>query len=239
MSEPLPRAAILAAWLSPWLRGLVPADDLLAHLDAGHPDAVHVVVGLPRHAGSVGLATALGDLRTAGAVAASLALPRPGDPVGLGGPPAFNTAALDVGEAVLLEGAGLGLVPVPVGGAVEWRCHAAGPAPWVDPGEGGAVLRRTLLDATARLTELDVATWQPEIPDALMNLRHRHPAPLPPVLSARDRETAERALLCLEIATLGLETPDDALTGYEAGVRRDALSELDRAARRALVGVCR
>ena len=37
---------------------------------------------------------------TAVAAGAGLALPEPGDPVGLGGPPAFNAEALEAGEAV-------------------------------------------------------------------------------------------------------------------------------------------
>ena len=38
------------------------------------------------------------------AVAAGLALPAPGDPLGLAGPPAFNADALEAGEAVVANG---------------------------------------------------------------------------------------------------------------------------------------
>ena len=42
---------------------------------------------------------ALGELRRLGASGCSLALPAPGDPLGLAGPPAFNAEALEAGEA--------------------------------------------------------------------------------------------------------------------------------------------
>jgi hypothetical protein len=229
----LPRSAPLAAWLAAWLRGEVAADDLLGHVDAGRDPVVHVVTGVAD--GALPLALSLGALRAAGSTGASVALPAPGDPVGLGGPAALTTAALEAGEAVLLEGAGLALVPATVGGAVEWRSMAADPAPYVDAGEASVTLRQTLLDVTGRLVDLDVATWQPEIPDALMNLRHRPPLALPPSYDARRRELLERAALCLDIVRLARETPSGALTATDIAARDRALADLDRAARRAVV----
>lgn len=239
MNLPLPRAAILAAWLGGWLRGDSSADDLLAHLDAGHADAVHVVTALPSRIDAIPLALALGDLRERGATGAAVALPVPGDPVGLRGPAAFNAAAIDQGEAVLVEGAGVGLVPVPVGGAVEWRCLPCAQPPWLDAAEEGRALRQTLLDVTADLVALDVASWQPEIPDAVLNVRHRSPAPVPRTMSARDRETIDRAMLCLDVVALARATAPGALTAAEIRQRDEAIGRLDRAARRAVVAICR
>jgi hypothetical protein len=83
-----------------------------------------------------------------------------------------------------------------------------------------------------------VAAWQPEIPDLLMNLRNRPPLPLPPGYDARRIETVERAVLCLEIVQLARAGDGGAVSSYEMDQRRAALGELDRAARRALVGAC-
>ena len=91
---------------------------------------------------------------------------------------------------------------------------------------------------TRRLVDLDVAAWQPEIPDLLLNLRHRPPLPLPPGYDARRVETAERAVLCLDIVDLARAGDGGAVSAYEMEQRRAALDDLDRAARRALVGAC-
>ena len=81
-----------------------------------------------------------------------------------------------------------------------------------------------------------MASWQPDIPDLLMNLRHRRPLPLPPGYDARRVETVERAVLCLEIVELARAGEGGAVSSYEMEQRRGALGDLDRAARRALVG---
>ena len=76
-------------------------------------------------------------------------------------------------------------------------------------------------DVTRRLVDLDVASWQPEIPDLLMNLRHRPPLPLPPGLDPRRVETVERAVLCLEIVELARSGDGGAVSAYEMEHRRD------------------
>ena len=77
---------------------------------------------------------------------------------------------------------------------------------------------------TARLVDLDVASWQPEIPDLLMNLRGRPALPLPPGTGPRQVETAERAVLCLEIVRLARESDGGALSTSEIAQRREALA---------------
>jgi hypothetical protein len=166
----------------------------------------------------------------------SVALPAPGDPVGLAGPPPLNTAALEAGEAVLLGE--LALVPEDDARTVVWRCHPAHPAPYVDERETASRLRLSLAEVTARLVALDVTSWSPEIPDLLTNLRHRQPLPLPPGLDPRRRETLERGVLCLEIVEVAQADHGGAVTAAEVRERREALGDLDRAARHALVGAC-
>ncbi|MEO7351434.1 MAG: hypothetical protein ABIR34_08755, partial [Marmoricola sp.] len=156
--------------------------------------------------------------------------------VGLGGPPAFNLAALEAGQAVVAGS--VGLVPEEDARTVLWRTHPAGPVPWVDERETASELRLTLAEVTRRLVELEVAAWQPDIPDLLLNLRHRVPLSFPPGYDARRIETTERAVLCLDILELARAGDGGAVSAYEMERRRVGLNDLDRAARRALVGAC-
>ena len=57
----------------------------------------------------VPLIVALGLLRAERATAAGIALPVPGDPLGLAGPSSFNGEVVEAGEGVVLDGADLGL----------------------------------------------------------------------------------------------------------------------------------
>lgn len=196
-------------------------------------DDLHLVVGLAPDPLSPVLA--LGALRHAGASGAGLALPVPGDPAGLAGPPEFNAEAIDAGEAVVLTGAGVGLVPEHGADVVTWHVHPAHRPRPLDPAEATVELRLALTTATAALVDLDVARWQPEIVDALANLRHRRAVRLPPTLPPRVVETVERALLCLEIVALSRETHGACVSAHEMDARRAALDPLERAARGALV----
>ena len=108
----------------------------------------------------------------------------------------------------------------------------------LDRAEEGRQLRQALVATTAELTRLDVASWQPEIPDLLMNVRHRDDLPLPPGTGPRAAEDLERAVLCLEIVDLALRDEGGAASSYEIAERRRCLTDLDRAARRVAVAVC-
>jgi hypothetical protein len=225
----LPLAAVLATWLDASRAGDVGPDDLAATVRGDAPR--HLVSG---QAG--GRVLELVELPTALDGAVSLALPVPGDPLGLGGPAELNQAAIDAGQAVVVGE--VGLVPVEDARTVVWHAYPADPVPWVDERETSIELRTTLTDVTSRLVDLDVASWQPDIPDLLMNLRHRPRLPLPPGFDARRVETIERAVLCLDIVALARTSEGGAVSSYEMDRRRDALGDLDRAARRALVGAC-
>jgi hypothetical protein len=225
----LPVSAVLATWLDAARAGQVSPEELADAVRGDDPR--HLVVGLPGHD-----ALELHELPEVVTGRVSLALPAPGDLVGLGGPAAFNVAATDAGEAVV-AGA-FGLVPEVDARTVVWRAYPADRVPWVDERETAAELKLALADVTGRLVDLDVAAWQPDIPDLLLNLRHRSPLPLPPGYDARRAETAERAVLCLDILTLARSGDGGAVTAYEMERRRAALDDLARATRRALVGAC-
>lgn len=232
----LPVSARFAWWGTAWLRGTAVTDLVLDAVVAD--DATHAVAALPGFDGTATLVEALGRLRATGATAIGLAVPAEGDPVGLGGPPTFNAAALDAGEAVVVAGAGLGLVPQRVGAAIVWTAHPAAPRQLPDVGEADRALREALLESSGELARLEVARWRPEVADRLMNLRHRDPVEAPPGIPGRCLALAGRALQAGEIVELALEDDAGAVSAWEVEQRRTALRPLERAGRRALVAAC-
>jgi hypothetical protein len=222
-------SAVLATWLDAACTGQVRPEEFADVVRGDDPR--HLVSGLPERE-----VLELHELPEVVAGRVSLALPAPGDLVGLGGPASFNVAATDAGEAVVAGS--FGLVPEVDARTVVWRAYPADRVPWVDERETAADLKVALADVTRRLVDLDVAAWQPDIPDLLLNLRHRPPLPLPPGYDARRVETAERAVLCLDIIELARSGDGGAVTAYEMEHRRRALDDLERATRRALVGAC-
>lgn len=236
----LPDSGVLAWWLTAWLRGEVSPDDLVTAVVAD--DAAHDVAGLPGEEGSVPLALALAAVRRCGASAAGLALPVEGDPVGLGGPPAFNHNALAVGEAVVLIGGlpdcGAGLVPFRAGRGVVWQWQEAHRRQVPDLGEADRALRQSLLETATTLAALEVAKWRPEVADELSNLHRRPALAAPPGTPPRCADLAARALQALAIVDLALDDDGAAITAFDADTRRAALSGLGAAGRRALVAAC-
>ena len=104
--------------------------------------------------------------------------------------------------------------------------------------EEGRQLRKALVTTTAELARLEVAAWQPEIPDLLLNIAHRPGLDLPPGTTPAAVETLERAALCLEIVELARADHGGALTAFEISARAGCLTDLDVAARRAMVAFC-
>ncbi len=233
----LPRSADLAVWFTAWVDGEVSLDDARDAIVAG--DAAHDVVAMPGEAEPVPLILAMGRLRSAGASAAGVALPVPGDPLGLAGPPVFNAAALESAEAVVFAGLDAGLVPHVAGAGVIWGYHPA--VAWrqvPDVAEADPALRQALLEAADALAALDVARWRPEVADELMSLRRTTDLQLPPHWDARAVRLASLSLRCRTIVDLALEDEGGALSAAEADARRAALTPLDHAARRGLVAAC-
>jgi hypothetical protein len=97
-----PRSGRLAAWGNALIAGLAAPDDVAGEVTGG--DTVHRVCGLPGETGPVGLTLGLGRLRALGVTGLRIALPVPGHPLGLSGPPEFNARALAAGEAVIAVG---------------------------------------------------------------------------------------------------------------------------------------
>lgn len=230
--DPDAHAAVgLALWCDAWLQGAASLDDAADHLAAGH--VVHL---LDAGDGPEPLIIGLGRLRGLGATAAGLALPVPGDPIGLAGPPAFNASALEAGAAVLLEGADAGLVPESLGSSTTWHLlPAVTRRPTLDPGEADRGLRAALPRVADDLAALDVARWRPEVADALLNLRREQDLDLPAHVAGRAARMLVLGLRCLDIVALATEDDGGAVTAGEADRRRAALEDLGAAARRAVV----
>jgi hypothetical protein len=226
-------------WANAMLAGACDPDTAARRIVAD--DAGHHVSGLAAHPAPATLPVALNLLRTAGAAQAHLALPVPGDPIGLAGPPAFNEAALEAGEAVLFGGADLGLVPAYVGPAVQWRAFRARTPLPADLGEADRALRAALIEAADALAALDVARWNPDVADALIDLRQIGSGlddNLAPGYGSRAVRTATTARRCLAIAEAARTDDGAAGTRSEADDRRRAVLDLATAARRALVAAC-
>ncbi|CAI9414842.1 hypothetical protein [Nocardioides sp. T2.26MG-1] len=236
MTTLLPASARLAWWGTAWLAGHVVTDLLVDAVLAG--DATHAVAGLPGVDGTETLVGALARLRAMGATGVGAAFPAEGDPVGLGGPPVFNADALEAGEAVVVGGVELGLVPHRTGAATVWTAYRAQRRQLPDVGEADRGLRAALLGSAEALARLDVARWRPEVADQLLNLRHRPALSAPDGVPARCVDLAGRGLQATEIVALALEDEGAAITAYEIEERRAALVPLDRAGRRALVAAC-
>ena len=243
-----PRSGRLAAWGNALLAGLVSPDETVIAVVG--EDAVHRVEGLPGESAPVGLTLALGRLRAVGVTGLRVALPVPGHPLGLSGPPEFNARAIDAGEAVICHGAPWGLVPEvseagPEGDVhveVMWHCMAVREAPPGDVpsvGEAERELAEALREATAVLSRLDVAGSGPVAEAAIDAYRARAGrrrevlAPGYPGRAVRVLEMAQRVGL---LVSLALENgPGGAVSSAEMGARAEALRPVERTARRAQV----
>ncbi|MFI6940633.1 hypothetical protein ACIBI4_15275 [Streptomyces sp. NPDC050418] len=239
-----PRSGLLASWGNALIAGLISPDE--AVLAIVGDDAVHRVEGLPGESGQVGLTLALGRLRALGAQGLRVALPAPGHPLGLSGPPEFNARALEAEEAVVCHGVALGLVPEvyedDVHVEVVWHCLPVREAPPADVpslGEAERELAEALREATALLTQLDVAGSGPVAEAAVDAYRARAErgrevlAPGYPPRAVRVLELAQRVGLLISVASENGH--GGAVSSSEIGARAEALRPVERTARRAQV----
>ncbi|MEU7002871.1 hypothetical protein [Nonomuraea sp. NPDC046570] len=221
-----PTSAALVAWGNAWLSGHVGLDEAA--------DQVERVAG-PTVVGPLSLRGYLADLRVNGLSELRLALPSAGDPLGLSGPPPFNSAAVDAGEAVIavLPDRRIGLVPAPdhrgssyVG--VSLSEYEAGPprADLPSVAEAERELATAIHSATEALSAVDgPAQGHPGRPAAAGG-------ELAPGYPARAHRVAALAARLSGILRLA---DDRGLTSAQIVTRAEALRDLDRAVRRALV----
>jgi hypothetical protein len=231
---------VLVAWGNAWLSGHAGLDEAADRVEAASgPTVAGPALGSSGPSGSPGgevtLRAFLADLRTNGLTELRLALPAPGDPLGLSGPPAFNAAAVDAGQAVIavLPTGCLGLVPEPdlrgssyVG--VRLAVHESKP-PRVDlPSIAEAEQQLTLAMRSATEALASVEGPAQERPGRLERLGGEL-APGYPARAHRVSTLATRLAMVVRLAD------DRGLTSGQIAARGEALRELDRAVRRALV----
>ncbi len=246
-----PRSALLACWTTSWLAGEVSLPELVEHTTAY--DESHAVAGL--WVDDLELEQAVARLRAEGVTRVRLVLPAPGDPLGLPGPGPFTEAALLAGEGVLAlrsDATGYGLVPTITAHGSEldgtvttvlWQAYdiaLSGPdqGPFLHEAEHD--LRVGLMEATRTLTELDVARWDPDVAEALDDLRNAQRRglgqdELPGSWPSRAREVLVRTRALATLVHLADRTTGGAVDSHEAEARARVLRDLARLVRRARV----
>jgi hypothetical protein len=245
----VPRSARLAAWGTAALRSQVSVlEAVRAVVDDDEPHTVDVA----GHA--AGLPDLLGVLATRGVRELRVALPAPGDVLGLPGPPVFNALALEAGECVLADDAapgadtGTGIVPhlEPFGSVwepgvlVAWTVHATQRRRVTDVAslaEADRELREALLEATRTLSTLDVARWRDDAAAAIADVRSGSlsRSALPPNAPGRAVAVLTTAARVRAIVALAIQDDGAAISGWEASQRTQALRGLDAIARRGIV----
>lgn len=254
MSSPAlapPRSALLACWTSAWMAADASLPEVVERVT--RQDDAHLVTGL--WVDDLDLEQAVGRLRAEGMTQVRVVLPAPGDPLGLPGPGAFTQQALVAGEGVLAvrpDGTGTGLVPTltshgtDLEGTVTTVVWNAYPVEVSGPDQGPFLheaehdLRRGIVEATRALGDLDVARWDPDIGDALDDLRLARQRgliedDLPGSWPVRARQVLVQAGLVARILALVKQDIGGAIDAREADARDRVLRELARIVRRARV----
>jgi hypothetical protein len=244
------RAARLAVWGTAFLQGRV---GLHAAVDAIEgDDEPHLVVAGPLAAPDE-LDEALPQLLREGVVGLRLALPAPGDLLGLTGPAEVNQAALDSGEAVIgLLAHQASTVPAWVpdvtpfgppgdhGHCVTWRAMVASATLPDVPSlrEAERALRQEMQAVTDTLQRLGSIPWlRGRETAAGLRARH-HDLDLPESAGPRAESVAQLALQVLALTEAARRDDGGALTSHAASSRLATVVPLDRSARRALVAAC-
>lgn len=246
-----PRSALLAAWGNAWLSGEVALPELVERVQTG--DEAHSVTNL--WVADLPLEQAVARLRADGVERFRVALPVPGDVVGLPGPGPFTSAAVLASEAALAlraDGTGIGLVPAVTahGSAFDgtvttttWTAYdvsLAGPDPGPFLHDAEHDLRRGVAECVEVLRDLDVARWRPEVAGALQDLRSQarrglSDSELPASHPPRARQLLVQARQLAGVVSLATADEGGAVDTREATGRERALRELAHLVRRASV----
>jgi hypothetical protein len=239
----IPAAARMACWLNAWITGRASADAAISGIAAGDSTLGFRGVDVQSdHTPESDIAPAmlLGEVRRRHVSRASLALPYPGGPIGLGGPADFNAAAFDTRQAILLWGLDLGLVPLPGRTRSVWAARTAyAPTYLPDVAAAERALGECLISVADQLAALDVASWSPDAADALMNLRTSGTWDASMTFaSPAAARLVTRGLRCTEIVRLALRDDGGALTAAQAAERRGVLNPLREASHLAVVAGC-
>ena len=252
----LPRSARLAAWGTAVLVGDATIGDAVRAVT--QDDEPHTVYLDPDpDSPAIDLRALLEHFGEVQVPGLRVVLPAPGDPLGLPGPPEFNTLALEAGECVLTEpvtkgwaaelGSHGGLVPVVTvfgsqwepGAMVSWSLRPVQPlrvTATASLAEAERELREALATATDALTRLDVARWRDDAADRVAAVRDGGlpRGALPPSAPPRSVQVLATAARVRAIVELAAEDDGAAVTGYEAQQRAATLRGLAAVSRRAM-----
>ncbi|MFC0865217.1 hypothetical protein ACFHYQ_23250 [Sphaerimonospora cavernae] len=237
MRNDSPVSATLVSWGNAWLAGHTGLDVVVDRLEgAAGPQVVaaHTASGMDEGT----LRAFLMDRRIEGLSSLRLALPVPGDPLGLTGPPAFNGVAIDAGQAAIavLPDRCFGLVPGEDRrgssySGIRWTVHEASTTPPDLPSLAEA--ERALTAAMRSATEALLAVTGPAqgFPAAFQGGDDAEGtlAPGYPGRAHRVGALAARLALALRLAD------ERGLTAGQISARGEALRDLDRVVRRARV----
>jgi hypothetical protein len=234
----LPAAARLVLWGNACLAGAVSPDEA-AEAITGPTDVTHRVFGLPGEESGASMTYTLARLRALGVTSMRLVLPRAGDVSGLPGPPSFNQRALACGAAALALGtSSLGLLDESRG---AWTVHEVqhDPRPPLPLREAERELLRVMRTQTARLVQLDVARWQPAVAEVLAHQAAQSARSTLPLTAAPSvAQILDTALRLLAVVDVARTDEGAAVSASEMAARREALREVETAARRAVEAAC-
>lgn len=239
-------SATLIVWTSAWLHGAVAADDVLdalqcwaeVHRVSAHDAEVAAALDLPgMDEPPTSLALLLAALRKVGVTGGDVVLPAPGDVRGLGGKGPFGDAALNAGQAVVFDGASLGLVPRQSDrGQLHWIVFDmpnAASSERIPLAEAEHELAGAMRASATALMELNVARHRPNVRDeidAVMNAGPR--LPWPPGMPPRTLRVLQRAAEVDAILQVANGDPmGGALSASAAAARIQALRPLFDAVR--------
>ncbi|SHM50565.1 hypothetical protein [Cryptosporangium aurantiacum] len=244
-APPGQRSATLAAWVRSWRAGLASFDELLDEVTGGEEHLVRHPDGTEES-----LAAALTASPRVSPDAVRVVLPAAGDPRGLPGPGAFSSAALVVGEGVVLGATGLvpeedtssPVLPDPADrwAGTRWLAYPLPETPVpVEPltlAEADHDLTMALTETIGALRQLDVARLPPGLARGLAALRGEDGAgpALPVGYGPRARRLSARATTIAGVLALAsADASGAAVNAYETSARDAALRPLATAARRA------
>lgn len=235
----LPASVRLSLWITAaWSRH----EDLEGALTRALPDVDHV-------AGDLAHLRLWHDL---GERALLVALPAPGDLLGMPGAPApAQGAATEAGECVFVPAVGGLLVPtiadfgprsgsaLDTGTRVDWKAYDADPVPRhrleaLEPSQLERHLRLELIEATEALERVGGRPFAGEAARELADAALGGRWGLPDGLSPRAQRVIALAGTIGQVVDVALDGPDDALDTGTSQSRRSLLLRLQRTADRAL-----
>lgn len=196
------------------------AGDMAHHV--ADPDSV---LGLDPLSGTP-LRLALAAVARGGLTTWQLLLPRPGRSAGLRGPEPVNRLAMEAGVLVV-DRAGRGWLPRPVGPAMQWLLVRVSPvlAP-PTPGEALQLLAETMAGAERRLIELDAPAGRRPSGQLVDRLGPGYPR--------RNHVLLQRSLLLHEACQNALAASGEVLSSHAVQIRE---TELRRIGSASLTGI--